>query len=178
MARAIRNGFMIIRLLRKQDLKQVFGLYMEGYEERNFTDVNRLKKPSPKTIPRWSKRILEDIKNKHLIFLVAAEGEKIMGFCFVKKKDIPDSELSHVGVLGVRVNRQMRGRGIGGALIKEAVRRSRSKFEIIELEVMSINKAGIHLYNKYGFKRWGVMPNAVKRGDKYIDMEHMYLRLR
>ena len=65
MARAIRNGFMIIRLLRKQDLKQVFGLYMEGYEERNFTDVNRLKKPSPKTIPRWSKRILEDIKNKH-----------------------------------------------------------------------------------------------------------------
>ncbi len=169
---------MQIRPVKQGDLKQVFDLYMEGYDEEDFTDVNRLKKPSPKVMPAWSKRIMGDIKNGHLTFLVAVDGDSVLGFCFAKKKDVPDSELSHVGILGMRVTRDMRGKGIGKAMMREIIKRSRGRFEMLELSVMSTNTVGKRLYGKAGFRRWGIAPRAVKRGRRYIDMEHMALRLK
>ncbi len=169
---------MLIRTANAGDLKEVFEIYMEGYGEKDFTDINRLKKPSPKTMPLWRKRILGDIKNGHLVFLVAVDRGKVIGFAFAKKKDIPDSEMSHIGIVGMRVASRMRGRGIGQRLLGEAIKRSRGRFEMLELAVMSTNKAGIHIYEKYGFKEWGTLPNAVKRGRSYIDMKHMFMQLK
>ncbi len=169
---------MIVRQATPNDLKQVFDIYMEGYDEEGFGDVNRLKKPSPRARPAWIRRLLGEIRGGHLLFLVAVEGKRVAGFVFAKKKDIPDSELSHTAILGMRVTREMRGRGIGTRLMREIIKRSKGRFEILELGVMSSNKIAKGLYLRFGFKRWGRAPRAVKRGSRYIDMEHMSLILK
>ncbi len=172
---------MVIRPARFGDFEQIFQMYMRGYieanEDPNFGDVNRLKKPDRKVMPAWRRGLCRDIKAGNLVYTVACEGRDVLGFCFVKKVDIPDSELSHVGNLGIRVVKEMRGRGIGTALLKDMIRRCRGRFEIIDLQVMSINKAAEKLYKRHGFRRWGTAPGYVKRNGRHIDQYHLALRL-
>ncbi len=172
---------MIIRQARSSDLEQVFDIYMQGYDEAAedpyFGDINRLKRPERTVLPAWSKRLCAEMSDGHLLFLVAVDGAKVAGFCFAKKKDIPDSELSHVGIVGMRVIKERRGQGLGRQLMRELIKRSRRRFEVLELSVMPTNKAAKRLYLTSGFRKWGTEPMAIKRRGRYMAHEHMYLKL-
>ena len=50
--------------------------------------------------------------------------------------------------------------------------------EIIMLEVRSDNAGAIHLYEKYGFRRVGLMPAYFKIENAYFDFVRMCLDLR
>jgi RimJ/RimL family protein N-acetyltransferase len=67
------------------------------------------------------------------------------------------------------------GRGIGLALTKDCLDRCKGKFEIIRLEVFSVNRVAKKLYKNLGLKTYGVLPRAVKRSGEYYDEELMYL---
>ena len=172
---------MKIRPVQRKDFPQIFDLYMRGYDEaakdRNFGDINRLKKPERKVMKPWSSKLYSEIKEGNIIYLVAEDRGKVIGFCFAKKIDVPDSEISHVANLGIRVTTEMRGKGIGTELLREIIRRSRGKFDILDLNVMAINKGAERLYRKFGFVKWGTAPGYVKRKGRYIDQDHMSLKL-
>ena len=172
---------MQIRNATKPDLIQVHRIYDQGYDEAeedpNFGDYLRLTRPGTKRKNNWIKEMHSDMKNGNALFFVAEENNTIVGFCFVKKKDIPDSELSHVGVMGIRILKEFRGRGLGTTLVSRVLKESKGKFEIIEVYIMSINKASKALFKKFGFKRWGIAPGYIKRGRRYIDLEYMYLSM-
>ena len=172
---------MRIRPARNSDLKEVTGIYDEGYEEiktnPDFGDVLRAKRPSPERKKEWAAQKAREMRHGDTVFMVAEERGVIAGFCFVKKMDTPDSEMSHVGVLDIRVRQGYRNLGIGTRLMAETLKRCRGRFEILELFPLRINSIAIAMYRKFGFRTWGVAPGFVKRGKKYIDMEHMYLKL-
>jgi ribosomal protein S18 acetylase RimI-like enzyme len=90
--------------------------------------------------------MLSDMKNGNVLFFVAEEKGEVVGFCFVKKRDIPDSELSHVGVLAIRILKEFRGKGLGTKLVSRALKESKGQFEIVEVYIMSINKASKALF--------------------------------
>ena len=171
---------MLIGPASKSDLYDVWYIYDSAYDELaenpDFGDYLRLKRPSRKNIGKWATGAYEGIKSGNILFFVAKEGGKVLGFCFVGKKDVPDSELSHVGVLGIRIRKEFRNRGLGTKLVKYALERGRSKFDLIEIQVMAINKASKALFKGLGFKTWGVAPGYVKRGKRRINLEHMYLK--
>lgn len=177
----IHGLFMEINDAKRSDMLGIAGIYDQAYDEivynPDFGDYIRLKRPDPKRIKQWEKDLYPQIKNGNIIFIVAKEGPKVVGFCFVRKKDIPDSEISHIGTLGIRISEGYRGKGLGTQLVRRALVRSRGKFEIIEVGIMHINTASKALFKKFGFKRWGIAPGYVKRGKRYIDLEHLYLRL-
>ena len=170
-----------IRVLKERDLEAINKIYDEGYAEAGrdplFGDYVKLKKPTKKEKEEVSQRIMSDVRKKNCIFIVAEEDGGVVGFAFVKKRDMPDSELSHVGVLGVRVSKDWRGNGIGTQLIKEALKLSERKFEIVEASVLGFNDGAKRLYKRFGFKRWGIAPRFMKRGRRYVDMEYLYLDL-
>ena len=66
--------------------------------------------------------------------------------------------------------------GIGTALMKDLVKRSKGRFEILVLDVMSINKAAMGLYKKLGFKVYGTLPKGYMRQGRRIDHTLMYIR--
>lgn len=112
---------------------------------------------------------------------IAVVGEmdgKAVALCTVDiKGSRPRSELSHVGVLGILINSAYRGRGLGKLLMKEAIRRCRGKFEIIELSVFANNDVARRLYAGLGFQTVGRIPRGLKRGSQFIDEEIMVLPL-
>jgi len=75
------------------------------------------------------------------------------------------------------VNRNYRGKGVGKALLLKTIEGCRGRFEVITLEVFSNNLATKKLYEKVGFKTYGVLPGGVKRGGNSVNLELMFLRL-
>jgi ribosomal protein S18 acetylase RimI-like enzyme len=83
-------------------------------------------------------------------------------------------------ILGVYVTLSQRGKGIGRKLITTLVERAQqdSSLEQILLAVASSQDAAKRLYRAAGFETYGIEPNALKIGSRYVDEEHMVLRLR
>lgn len=87
--------------------------------------------------------------------------------------------MDHCAELGLTVLKEQWNRGIGGRLLHELIAYARqASIEIIRLEVRSDNAGAIHLYEKYGFKRVGMIPGYFKVGNTYVDIVIMYLDLR
>ena len=91
-----------------------------------------------------------------------------VGACTVTRRG-HHVEDQHIGVLGIEVHPDWRGRGVGTALLEEALRGSATRFEIVELRVLGINERAIRLYQKYGFREFGRQPRSFKRGDRYLE---------
>ena len=172
---------MDVREVKSSDFKSILDIYDQGYEELkedpDFGDYFRLTRPDAKRKAYWSKCEYEKVHRGDSIFIVAEEGKKIIGFCFVTKKDIPDSEMSHVGVLAIRVAKDWRGKGTGTKLLEYTLNKCRGKFEMVEIFPFKNNLKAKRLYRKFGFRTWGIAPGYIKRGKKYMDLEYMYLKL-
>ena len=110
------------------------------------------------------------------ILLVAKAGGEIIADASLSRHP---RRMSHRGELGVSVVKEYWGRGIGSRLIERLLEFAReNRFEIIDLEVRSDNKAAIHLYEKFGFVKIGSHPEYMKIGDEYISCDYMRLVLK
>jgi len=79
-------------------------------------------------------------------------------------------------VLGIAVLPEFRGRGIGTALLREALQRARAfGFTRIELAYRAGNARVAALYERFGFVREGVQRNAVRVDGAYEDLVCMAL---
>ena len=85
----------------------------------------------------------------------------------------------HVGVIGMSVHRDWRGRGVGTALMGAAVDLAENWLGLtrLELTVFTDNAAAIALYRKFGFVVEGTMRRYALRDGRYVD-SHAMARLR
>lgn len=88
----------------------------------------------------------------------------------------PHPASRHVADLGLMVAAGQRRRGIGRALLAEAVDWARrSGIRKLELHVFPHNEAAIALYESVGFRREGLRRGHYRRGDEYVDAVLMAL---
>ena len=90
-------------------------------------------------------------------------------------------KLRHKGNLVMMyVAPEMRGRGIGRALVEAALRRLRAldDLEQVLLGVVVTQTAARRLYESLGFRVYGREPRAVKIAEEYLDEEFMVLELK
>jgi diaminopimelate decarboxylase len=83
--------------------------------------------------------------------IVAVDGDdRVVGHVYVQRESHPVTR--HVATLGIAVEAGARGRGIGSALLAEAVRWARSVgVDKVALSVYPHNTGAIALYRKFGF---------------------------
>ena len=83
------------------------------------------------------------------------------------------------GIWGMFVAPSCRGQGVGAALIQEALTRARAipGLRSIHLSVTANQASARRLYVNAGFLAYGTEAEALMVGDRYIDEEHMILRL-
>jgi ribosomal protein S18 acetylase RimI-like enzyme len=69
--------------------------------------------------------------------------------------------------------------GIGAALLRHAIEEARrqSGLEQLVLTVTETNVAARTLYEKAGFRSFGIEPRAIRVGDTYFEKNHMILFL-
>jgi diaminopimelate decarboxylase len=86
--------------------------------------------------------------------VLALEGDRIVGHVYVQREEHPVTR--HVATLGIAVAASHRGRGVGSALMAEALRWARSVgVEKLLLSVYPHNTAAIAMYRKFGFVEEG-----------------------
>jgi len=127
---------------------------------------------------KWLKDRLKEMADAETVMLFVEVGGRVRGSCSVNRRRWKES---HKGNIGIALSREMRGKGVGEALMRKtmelAAKRMRG-LEMLDLAAFRYNKRALALYKKLGFVRVGRIPDSVKDGDVYSDEEIMVLRLR
>jgi RimJ/RimL family protein N-acetyltransferase len=155
------NAFQALRLAALKDTPSAFGSSYE--EEKDFptaTIQGRLAEKSD----RGPFGAFED---DALVGLVALGRERM-------------NKLAHKALIwGMYVKPEARGKGVGRALLLEALSLARSVPDVkqVNLCVSASNAGAIRLYESAGFKAFGHEPGAMFINGELHDEIHMYLRL-
>ena len=108
----------------------------------------------------------------------AFEGETLVGIAGFRREE--EVKKRHKGVIwGMYVPREMRGQGIGKALLQAAIAYARTlpQLEQINLSVVLTSREARHLFISLGFETYGLERRALKLRDRYFDQELMTLHL-
>lgn len=126
-----------IREMQLDDLEQVMTI-----EEVNFS------------VPWTETGFFTFLLREDTLFLVAEEGEKILGYCgVVTVQDEGD-------ITNVAVEKNSQNQGIGKKLLEEMFQRTQKAGVCrLFLEVRAGNAAALHLYEKMGFVQMGIRKN-------------------
>ncbi|HEX6490248.1 MAG TPA: GNAT family N-acetyltransferase [Gaiellaceae bacterium] len=109
------------------------------------------------------------------VFVAESDGE-IVGRLSLVRDSHPASP--HVADLGLMVAAGHRRRGIGRALLEQAVEWAKEeRIEKLELHVFPHNEPAIRLYERFGFEREGVRRGHYRRGGELLDAVLMAYRL-
>jgi len=102
------------------------------------------------------------------VALVATDGARLLGWIDIAPGDFEG--LAHAGRVGMGVAIEARGRGIGRALLHEALRRGFERFHRIEIEVFASNSRAHALYRRLGFVEEGRRRQAWRLDGKSNDI--------
>ena len=109
-------------------------------------------------------------------FLVAVDGERVVGWAAVSGADWPT--VRGAGHLGINLLAEYRGMGLGTALGTRVLKIARSKFESVFAFVYGKNKRARRLAKKMGFDMCGGIRRAVKLAYGFDDCLIMQKRMR
>ena len=121
---------------------------------------------------------LENInKSEYSRMLIIKDGKKIIANGFIRSN--PRLRIKHKAEIAISVLKPYWGMGVGSLLLKALIDYAKSTgfIETIYLDVVSENKRAIRLYEKFGFKSYGINKNAAKVNQKYYDWLMMRLDL-
>lgn len=109
--------------------------------------------------------------------LTAWFGERLIGAVTCERD--ARVKVSHIGrIVGMMVEPEARGRGIGRALLDACIARARERgLLMLTLSVTSDNAAAVELYASMGFVRYGRLERAVRVGTRFHDKDLMLLDL-
>ena len=108
----------------------------------------------------------------------AFEGETLVGIAGFRREE--EVKKRHKGVIwGMYVPREMRGKGIGKALLQAAIAYAKTmpQLEQINLSVVLTSREARQLFISLGFQTYGLERHALKLHDRYFDHELMTLHL-
>jgi RimJ/RimL family protein N-acetyltransferase len=113
----------------------------------------------------------------HAAVLVAEMDDgRLVGRLSLSRDTHPAS--AHVADLGLMVAKDVRGRGIGTALLQAAVAWARGNgIRKLELHVFPWNESAIAVYEKFGFEREGFRKGHYNRAGDDVDAILMALRV-
>jgi L-phenylalanine/L-methionine N-acetyltransferase len=103
-----------------------------------------------------------------LVAIDASDGTTVIGHLNISREEHPATR--HVASLGMAVAAEWRRRGVGSALLREALRWAREVgVEKLALSVYPDNVAARRLYERFGFREEGRLSGHSKKSDGYRD---------
>jgi ribosomal protein S18 acetylase RimI-like enzyme len=90
-----------------------------------------------------------------------------------------EKERHKAALFGMYMASRCRGRGLGGRLLDAAMAcaRARKGLRLVQLTVTQGNAGALALYEKAGFRTFGIEPDAVAVGGRFLGKVHMCCHL-
>jgi putative acetyltransferase len=153
-----------VRPARPGDLRTFFELLRRVASEGRFIRTEVV----PRSRLRSFRRQFRRSWTEEDASLVAVAGGRVVGHLHIGREEHPVNR--HVASLGMMVARELRGRGIGTALLAEAIRwAGEAGVEKIALTVYPDNEAARRLYRRFGFQEEGRLTGQSKKRAGYQD---------
>ena len=108
-------------------------------------------------------------KNQANLFLVGLVGGELI--CSASLTAESKERIAHNCELGITVKKEYWHLGAASALLTELIRFARESgaLKAIHLDVYANNERAIRLYEKFGFRRVGLLKNYFRVGGSYYD---------
>lgn len=120
------------------------------------------------------------IEDGDSVLLLATVNGAIVGISGVTRNQASRRRALHIGVFGISIKNEYRGAGIGYELAKTTIDQAKLNIDNLRLITLTVYEPNIKaqlLYEKLGFKDYGILPGGVWYRDNYIDEISMYLSL-
>ena len=145
---------MKIRDAVQTDLPALVAIYNDAVATRMSTA-----QLEPVTVEERKDWIRDHSPDRHPFWVAEVDG-KVAGWLTIKAF-IPRCAYSGTVELSVYVDQRFQRRGIGRALLEEAIRRAPS-FEITAMVgfIFGHNEPSLRLFEQLGFARWGFLPRV------------------
>jgi len=122
---------------------------------------------------KWLSSRLIEIEEGKVINVAAFHNDKLVGNSDIKREKYKDRK--HHGILSIAVLSGWGDKGIGTIMMQELFEQAKKEgMKSLQLEVLNNNSNAIHLYEKLGFVKVGVIPRKVIRNNKSFDSVIMY----
>lgn len=126
---------------------------------------------------KFLQELLVKIENKKSIHLHVFVNTKLIGISGI---DMKDRASAHEGVLGITIAKEYRNEGIGKKFMEvtlEEAKKNLPQLKIVTLGVFGNNTLAYEMYQKFGFKEYGRLPQGILHKGKYVDHIYMYKNL-
>jgi RimJ/RimL family protein N-acetyltransferase len=156
----------VIRYPQMSDLKELWKYINKLSEEKTYI-IYQGEKISLKEEKDWLEKSLVSIKKRQEVGLSIFAGSKVIGICGIR---LGQRLQKHIGNLGVSIDKEYRGEGLGKLLMAETLKEAKKKLgglKIVILGVFEENKTAQNLYLKLGFKEYGRLSKALAYKGKY-----------
>jgi RimJ/RimL family protein N-acetyltransferase len=168
-----------IRQLTDADALAYHELRLRGLREHPEAFTSSFEEESRKPLDWAQKRLAHSPEAPYNFVLGALSDAGLIGIVGVSVE--PRAKIQHKGtVFGMYVAPEHAGRGVGQRLLTACIQRARRipGLEQLQLTVTEGNARAKTLYEKAGFRAFGLERNALKIGERYFHKCHMTLDLR
>ena len=167
---------MLIRKLTEDDIEALWNLRLRALRD----NPEAFGSTYEETLQRGKESYRQRLQQPHTetFYLGAFEEESLVGMVgFFRENGLKGQHKGYI--ISMFVAPEQRGRGVGKALVTEAIAQARTipGVEQLHLAVVTTNTAARQLYRSLGFEVYGLEPHALQQGEQYWDEELMVLRL-
>ena len=166
---------MLIRPLTETDSVLYQPLRLRALREHPEAFAAAFEEEQQHSLETVAKRLQQSSAERHA--LGAFEREKLIGLLHFHRWD--GQKIGHRASIGGMYPPESRGKGVGKALLAEAIGRARllKGVEDLILAVTVGNERARSLYLQAGFSSVAIEPRYIKVGDQHFDIEWLQLRL-
>lgn len=164
----------IFRYPLPEDFTAIWGYACDLAAEDTFVEISG-PPPTEEEERNWFDEVLESIARKNAIYIHVWVGKQLVGSGRVIRGKYRHA---HVGHVGISLSPGYRDGGIGTELFRTLIDQARALgLRILELSCYENNPRALHVYEKLGFQKIGILPGAVLFKGEYIGEVKMYLPL-
>ena len=167
------NGIdLIIRHVRRDDVEKLLSFMNVVSREQTFI-LFQGEQIDLEEESRYVEGFIHKAENKNAVKLLVFHDEKLIGVGDVVTKERAES---HIGVFGIIITKEWRKKGIGRFLMEKVIEEAKKNIiglQIITLGVFGNNPIAKQLYEKMGFKEYGILQKGIKYKGGLVD--HIYM---
>ncbi|MCI5740243.1 MAG: GNAT family N-acetyltransferase [Lachnospiraceae bacterium] len=170
----LKNGEMaILRSPQKEDAQQMIDYMRATSGETDY--MVRYPEEISMTIEEEQELIERVEESEDEVFTGLFVGDKMIGNANIHMI-LNRIRTRHRASFGISIRQEYWGMGLGSVLLEKCLECAKQiGYEQVELEVVSTNERGIHLYEKYGFENCGTVKHAQRMKDGTYQDEYLMI---